>query len=166
MTATDKIRALADAEPWLANHEIAARLGVDRRRVHEALAARCACGARMNIRAERCRECFERIEALAVAARLDDVAALYNEGASQREIAAYLGYGPTSIPPELDLARKRGLLIGARHALQGDGIVEIRDSIVEGCLADGWPREDIAAAVGLAPKSIHTVLKRLRARSA
>jgi DNA-binding NarL/FixJ family response regulator len=100
-----------------------------------------------------------------VAERLDDVAALYNEGASQREIAAYLGYGPTSIPPELDQARKRGL-IGTRHALQGDGIVEIRDSIVEGCLADGWPREDIAAAVGLAPKSIHTVLKRLRARSA
>lgn len=164
MTMTEKIRALADAEPGLANHEIAARLGVDRRRVHEALAARCACGARMNIRAERCHECYERIEALAVAARLDDVAALYNEGASQREIAAYLGYGPTSIPPELDQARKRGL-IGARHALQGGGLVEIRDSIVEGCFADGWPKEDIATAVGLKPKTVQAALRRLRERA-
>jgi hypothetical protein len=165
MTATDKIRALADAEPWLTKREITARLGVDRRRVHDALARRCACGARINYRAERCRECYERIEALAVAERLDDVAVLYNEGASHREIAAYLGYGPTSMPPEIVKARKRGL-IGARHALQGGGLVEIRDSIVEGCFADGWPKEDIAAAVGLKPKTINEVLRRLRARSA
>jgi hypothetical protein len=75
------------------------------------------CGGRMSAArfgGERCRECHVRREARAFEARLEDVAEMYREGKTLREIADALGYGPNSFAPEVTQARQRGL-IGYRN---------------------------------------------------
>lgn len=63
---------------------------------------------------EVCGACRRRIEARAHRARVEDVAEMYREGMSHREIAAELGYGPNSMPHEIIEARRLGL-IGYRN---------------------------------------------------
>lgn len=67
----------------------------------------------------RCYACRRKQEQTAVDLRIDDVAEMYREGMSQREIAKALGYGPNSHPPELTEARRRGL-IGYRYKAYED----------------------------------------------
>lgn len=63
---------------------------------------------------DRCRACHREREAKAHRARLEDVAAMFNEGMSMAEIASELGYGPGVMPKEVTLARQAGL-IGYRN---------------------------------------------------
>jgi len=64
---------------------------------------------------ERCESCHLKREAMAWQARLEDVAAMYNEGMTLSEIAVMLGYKPTSHPPEITYARQAGLLTSYRY---------------------------------------------------
>lgn len=72
------------------------------------------CGGRMPgataRRGGRCMACHREIDAAAILARLEDVAEMYREGMPVREIAAALGYGPNSNPPQISEAFRRGLL--------------------------------------------------------
>ena len=61
-----------------------------------------------------CRDCWTRREARAHRARIEDVAEMYREGFTYREMAAELGYGPKSVCPEVHEARRLGL-IGYRN---------------------------------------------------
>jgi hypothetical protein len=56
-----------------------------------------------------CRDCWTKRVARQHREKVERAAQLYNAGASQRQVAAALGYGPNSIPPELTEARKLGL---------------------------------------------------------
>jgi hypothetical protein len=51
-----------------------------------------------------------RLVRRAVYARLEDVAQMYREGLSIREIARELGYGPNSQPPHVTQCFRLGLL--------------------------------------------------------
>lgn len=71
------------------------------------------CGGRMGHERkghERCADCHRKREQMATDAKLHDVAEMYREGLSQREIAAMLGYGAHSSPPEINEAFRRGIL--------------------------------------------------------
>jgi transposase len=71
------------------------------------------CGGRMNHErngTRRCRSCYEAREKRAVYARLEDVAQMYRDGLSIREIARELGYGPNSQPPHVTQCFRLGLL--------------------------------------------------------
>lgn len=81
------------------------------------------CGEPMSVRSAyrhkgrsqmSCRACCRKREAAAQRARVEDVAEMYREGLSMREIAAELGYGPNSKPWEVTEARRLGL-IGYRN---------------------------------------------------
>jgi hypothetical protein len=72
------------------------------------------CGGLMARSSESCRACEFAARKRARLARLEDVAAMYNEGLPIREIAQEIGYGPNSIPPEMTGARRLGL-IGYRY---------------------------------------------------
>lgn len=76
------------------------------------------CGGQMGPRrcgSEQCRKCADEQRARGFECRLDDVAEMYREGMSLREIARELGYGPNSTPPEVTEARRRGLLTDYRY---------------------------------------------------
>jgi DNA-binding NarL/FixJ family response regulator len=62
-----------------------------------------------------CLSCHREREAAAHLARVEDVAEMYREGMSMKEIAATLGYGPNSIPPQVHEAFKLGLLKEDEH---------------------------------------------------
>lgn len=62
---------------------------------------------------ERCRECHEKREALAMRAKLEDVACMYREGMSYREISHALGYSGSRTPPEITFAFRAGILTDA-----------------------------------------------------
>jgi transposase len=64
---------------------------------------------------ETCKSCHQRREATARRARVEDVAEMFREGMSYREIAEALGYGPNSQPPQVTEARRLGL-IGYRYS--------------------------------------------------
>jgi hypothetical protein len=74
------------------------------------------CGATLGLGSEwrsdwkRCIPCHKKHGAVTRRARLEAVAEMYNAGASHREIASALGYGPNSSPPELTEARRAGLI--------------------------------------------------------
>jgi hypothetical protein len=75
------------------------------------------CGGPMGVArngAKRCHPCWCEEERRQRAARVELVARMYSDGKSYREIAAALGYGPNSQPPEITEARRRGL-IGYRN---------------------------------------------------
>lgn len=61
-----------------------------------------------------CMACHVEDGKVARRCRLEDVAVMYREGMSYREIARELGYAPSSIPPEIGEARSLGL-IGYRY---------------------------------------------------
>lgn len=69
---------------------------------------------------ERCRPCRFKREAAAHRLRVEDVAEMYREGMSMREIARTLGYGDNSNPHEITEAFRLGLLTDAdrRYSLK------------------------------------------------
>lgn len=76
------------------------------------------CGGPMGprrMRSETCRSCYHAEIARAKRERMDDVAKLWNEGASQEEIKRYLGYGPNSTPPILSEMMSLGLIEARRE---------------------------------------------------
>src|SRR5687768_6104964 len=87
----------------------------------DAVSGRCPkCGAVVHgssVRgeAERCADCFRAERAAGARERMDDIAQLWNEGASLKEISRYMGYGPNSKPPILSKMMALGI-IEARRA--------------------------------------------------
>ena len=68
---------------------------------------------------EHCDACRKELDAVARRARIEHVAEMIREGLSYREIAAKLGYGPNSRPPEVTEAHRLGL-VGYRYRGYGE----------------------------------------------
>lgn len=64
---------------------------------------------------EHCLACENHLRRKARKARDDDIVAMWDEGMAQADIAAELGYGPNSAPPELSRLMHEGR-IQARRA--------------------------------------------------
>lgn len=63
---------------------------------------------------QTCHPCYAREVRAGHQCRIEDVAEMYRSGMSQRAIARELGYGENSVPPEISIARRMGL-IGYRY---------------------------------------------------
>jgi DNA-binding CsgD family transcriptional regulator len=94
-----------------------------RKRAHEqARRAMCPnCGDPMGVGSgypkeppKQCRKCTDADRAEAHERHVQEVARLYNLGLTVKEIALELGFGPSSSPPAMTEAHRRGL-ISYRH---------------------------------------------------
>lgn len=68
---------------------------------------------------ERCWSCEAKRRHERGEERIQQIAEMYRQGLSMREIAAALGWGDNSRPPEITEAHRRGL-IGYRNRGYGD----------------------------------------------
>jgi hypothetical protein len=66
-------------------------------------------------KAETCATCYVEELKRAKRERMDDIAQLWNEGATIHEIRAYLGYGPNSNPDILSEMMRLGLIEARRE---------------------------------------------------
>jgi hypothetical protein len=87
----------------------------------DAVAERCSrCSSPISGRTVRkggsiCGGCWRAELKQAKRERMDDIAQLWNEGATVEEIKAYMGYGPNSTPPILSEMMALGLIEARRE---------------------------------------------------
>jgi hypothetical protein len=62
-----------------------------------------------------CASCHHAATSAANRERMDDIAQLWNEGATLEEIKAYMGYGPKSNPPLLTRMMRLGVIEARRE---------------------------------------------------
>jgi hypothetical protein len=92
----------------------AQRLRDSDRRLNEA--SPCPrCGGPKHHRHDHCKTCEEGMRQAARRERMDDVAQLWNEGATLDEIKAYMGYGENSHPPILSEMMALGMIQARRE---------------------------------------------------
>lgn len=104
-----------------------------------------------------CRACRRRD----AADRHERVTHLYRDGASAPQIARLVGLAPGYVRTLLGELAHAGA-VQPRFAYRDRASVRARERRVLALQARGYPRREIARAVGLAPGSLATVLARLR----
>lgn len=72
-------------------------------------------GSSVRAAAAKCVACYRAEMSAAKRERMDDIRTLWEEGASERAIADYLGYGPNSKPPILSEMMSLGIIQARRE---------------------------------------------------
>jgi hypothetical protein len=72
-------------------------------------------GKQVKVGGSLCLACWRAEQSRGKRERMDDIAQLWNEGATVEEIKAYMGYGPSSTPPILSEMMALGLIEARRE---------------------------------------------------